>query len=195
MNRLLRTLLGIVVATVSSVAIYVLVGIIFEHFRAPAELKEWQTRTVAGLVVDSPGEFKDAPLSFGEAQKLIDKSDNLKFTASGFEIDVLRTRFKPGPELNLDGAVNGAVNSVAALEGVKNLKHTASATTVSGKTAQRVSMTGDRTLDGRSGVIHVDGLLILDGRTLYQVEAVYDSSNPHGAEYARRVLASATLAQ
>ena len=194
MKRLLVSLLGIVVAIVSSVAAYVLVGKIFDYFRAPSELKDWHSRTVAGIVIDSPGEFKTLSLNFGDAQKLIDKSDNVKCEASGFEIDVLRTGYKPGVELNLAGAVKGAVSSVGALEGVTNMKHTASATTVSGKPAQRLSMTGDRTLDGRNGVIHVEGLLILDGRTFYQVEAVYDSSNSNGGEYAERTLRSVKLA-
>ena len=191
----MRSICGVVVAVVSAVAAYWLVGKIFAHLHAPAELKEWQSRTVAGVVVDSPGEFKTMPLNFGDAQKMIDKVDAFKCEASGFEIDVVRIHYKPDVQLSLDGAVNGMASSVGALEGVKNLKNTAEATTVSGKPAKRVSLTGDRTLDGKSGVIHVEGVLIADGQTFYEVEATFDSSNPRGAEYAARMAQSVKLAQ
>jgi len=191
----LRTPLTVVVTLASAVAAYVLVGKIFEQLRAPAELKEWKTRTVVGIEVNSPGEFKTTPLDFGEVAKFMDKSDNFTFEASGFQIVVLRAIYKPEVQLSMDGAVNGMVSSVGALEGVRNLKHTANPTTVSGKPAERVSFTGDRTLDGKSGVIHAEGLLILDGRTFYQVQAFYDSGNPHGADYAERVVQSVKLAQ
>jgi len=193
MKKVWSNLLNVVIAVTSAAVAYYLTGKGFSHFKGPAELKNWQPRSVAGVTVDSPGEFQAAPLDFGEAKKLIDKSDNFKNENRGFEIEVLRTTYVPNVQLNIDGAVNGMVSSVGALEGVSNLQHTSSAINVSGKPGLRVSMKGDRTLDGKSGQIFVEALLLLDGRTLYQIETDYDSSNPHGAEYSDRALKSVKL--
>ena len=194
MNRFKRLLFLTAVGAISALISAYLMHWGFESVRAPAVLKDWQTRTVTQVSLDSPGEFKAAPMDFGELKKMLETGESFKFDATGFEVDVIRMTYKPDIELNLDGGVAGAAGSVAALEGVTNVKHTASAAEVSGKPARRLSITADRSFDGKTGVIHVEGLMILDGRTLYQVQATYDSANPHGAEYSERMLKSVRLA-
>jgi hypothetical protein len=126
---------------------------------------------------------------------MIVKNDSSKCAPRGFEIDVMRIVYKPDVTLSLEGAVNGSVASVERLDGVKNLTHTASPTTISGKPAERVSMTGDRTTGSNTRQIHLEGVYIADGQTFYQVVTVYDSTNAHGGEYATRTLQSVKLAQ
>ena len=151
----------------------------------------WSARQLAGLVFESPGNFQNTPLDLGLAQEFIESSEMHIAKTADFEIDVLRTVYKTGVELNFDGAAKGAVDGIAHLEGVRNLRDTATELTVSGKPARRLSITAER---GRK-TMRVEGILIADGQAYYQVQAIFDAASPHAAEDAERLLKSVRLAK
>ena len=144
---------------------------------------------MAGLAFEAPGGFQNTPLDLGLAQEFIESSEMHIAKTADFEIDVLRTVYKTGVELNFDGAAKGAVDGIAHLEGVRNLRDTAVETTVSGKPARRLSITAER---GRK-TMRVEGILIADGQAYYQVQAIFDAASPHAAEDAERLLKSVRL--
>jgi hypothetical protein len=185
----MKRLLGLVVSIVAAcVGVYVgqtVVAKLFAHARA-AHLSDWHTRSAAGLSFDAPGELKPEALDFGPVQPLLESSEYHTFRVSGFEVGVIRAAFKPDASLNIDGAATGAVENVSKLEGVKNIQHSVESTTISGKPARRISMNADRW----GGRIYNESLVILDGQTMYQVQATYDSNTPNAAGYARRVIDS-----
>ncbi len=196
MNSAVKYVMIVILALLGLAVGIVVAQKVLATFVGPVVLKDWQTRTVAGLTMESPGGFKERTLNFGEARKMMEEVDSQLCTFRGFEIEVMRVKYKPEIVPNLDGAVKGAVNGVAKLEGVTNLKDTQKRITISGKPAVRLDMRGERTLGSRSGILHANGLVIADmeNHTLYQVEVVFDSSNPNGPEYAERLLKSVKLA-
>jgi hypothetical protein len=163
----------------------------FSHTAAPVELRNWQTRNVAGVLLEAPGDLKPETLDIGPVKKLLEKSEYYTFKTSGFEIGVTRSVFRPEIQLDIDGAVNGAVSNVSNLDGVQHLNHTVDSQSVSGKSARRISMNGERG-DGR---IYNQTLIILDGHTMYQTQVIYDSNNANAPSYAKRVIDSIKLAQ
>ena len=158
--------------------------------KTPPGTREWGARQMAGLAFEAPGGFQKTPLDLGLAQEFVESSEMQVCRTAELEIDVLRTVYKNGVELNFDGAAKGAVDGIAHLEGVRNLRDTAVATTVSGKPARRLSITAER---GRK-TMRVEGILIADGQAYYQVQAIFDAASPHAAEDAERLLKSVRLA-
>ncbi len=157
--------------------------------KKPPGTREWGARQMAGLAFEAPGGFQKTPLDLGLAQEFIESSEMQVCRTAELEIDVLRTVYKNGVELNFDGAAKGAVDGIAHLEGVRNLRDTAVETTVSGKPARRLSITAER---GRK-TMRVEGLLIADGQAYYQVQAIFDAAIPHAADDAERLLKSVRL--
>ena len=97
---------------------------------------------------------------------------------------------KTGIELNFDAAANGAVEGFAHDSGVRNVEHTATEQTVSGKAARRLSITAERWRKP----LRFEAILIADGQTYYQVQAIFDPSRLHAQEDAERLLKSVRLA-
>jgi hypothetical protein len=159
------------------------------HGPPPDVLKEWQTRSAAGLSFAAPADLKPESLDFGPIKQLLDDSEYYTLKRNGFEIGVIRSVFKPNIPVNIDNAVTGVVANISNLEGVQNMKHQVTGQTVSGKPARRVSMKADRW----SGKIYNESLIILDGQTMYQLQASYDSSNPNGPSYAESVISSVKI--
>ena len=150
----------------------------------------WRTRQMAGLSFEARGDFQNRPLDLGLAQEFVESTEMQVSKTAEIEIDVLRTLYKSGIELNFDGAAKGAVDGIAHLDGITNLHDTATEQTVSGKPARRLSITAER---GRK-TLRVEAVLIADGQAYYQVQAIFDSASPHGQEDAERLLKSVRLA-
>ena len=150
----------------------------------------YRTRQLAGLILEAPGEFQNTPLNLGPAQEFMESSEMQVFHTAGFEIAVQRTVYKSGLELSFDGAAQGAVDGIARLDGIRELRHTATELTVSGKPARRLSVTAGRWRK----TLRVELLLIADGQTYFQVHAIFDAANPHGTADAERLLQSVSLA-
>ena len=157
---------------------------------APSEVREWRARQLAGLTLEAPGDFQNTPLDLGVAQEFVESSEMQISKTAGFETDVLRTVYKTGVELNFDGAAKGAVEGFAHDDGVRNVQHTATETTVSGKAARRLSITAERWRKA----IRVEAILIADGQAYYQVQAIFDPTRVHAQEDAERLLKSVRLA-
>ncbi len=158
--------------------------------QTPPDTRGWGPRQLAGISFEAPGGFQNTPLDLGLAQEFIESSEMHIAKTADFEIDVVRTVYKSGVELNFDGAAKGAVDGIAHLEGVRNLHDTATAQTVSGKPARRLSINAER---GRK-TLRVEAILIADGQAYYQVQAIFDAASPHGREDVERLLKSVRLA-
>ena len=189
MNRPTQLIL-IIGAAAGALAGYFAVEKAFEYFRAPEERRDWRSQQVAGLAFDAPGDFKVRTVDFGAAMEFIESSEMQENKSTGFEIDLVRTVYKNGIDLNFDGAVLGAVNGLKQLDGVTDVKHTATEQTISGKPARRLSVTAARWRK----TLHLEAVLISDGQTYYQVQAIFDSTNPRGRENAEHLLKSVRLA-
>ena len=190
MNRQTQLLVKIIGTAAGAFAGYFAVEKAFDHFRAPAEVRTWHSHNLAGVVLDAPGDFKITPVDFGPAKEFIESSEMQENKVTGFEIAVVRSVYKNGIELNFDGAVQGAVNSLKQLDGVTNIERTATEQTVSGKTARRLSAKFARW----QRTIRLEAVLIADGQTYYHTQVIFDSARPHGAEDAERLLKSVRLA-
>ena len=161
-----------------------------DHGQVPADVREWRTRQLAGLAIEAPGDFQNTPLDLGIAQEFVESSEMQISKTAGFEIDVLRTVYKTGVELNFDAAAKGAVEGFAHDNGVRNVQHTAAEQTVSGKAARRLSITAERWRKA----LRVEAILIADGQAYYQVQAIFDPNRAHAQEDAERLLKSVRLA-
>ena len=151
---------------------------------------EWRARQIAGLTLEAPGDFQGMPLDLGAVGQFVESSELQIFKTADFEIDVMRTIYKSDIELNFDGAAQGAVDGIARLAGIRNVQHTATEQTVSGKPARRLSITAERWRKA----LRVEGLLVSDGHAYYQVQAIFDPANPQSAKDAGRLLQSVQLA-
>lgn len=189
MNRSAKTALIFAATFLGALGGYFAVQKYFDRTPAAAELRDWQVQTLAGLTLEAPGTFAAQPLNLGPAQEFVESSEMQVFKVAGFEIDVLRTAYKGGIELSFDGAVQGAVEGITRLDGIRNVQQTATELTVSGKPARRLSVTADRWRK----TVRVEALLLADGQTFYQVQTVFDAANPRGVANAERVLKSVRL--
>ncbi len=189
MNRFAKISLLLFVTFFGAVGGYFAVQKYFGRTPAPVELRDWRTQTLAGLTLEAPGTFATQPLNLGPAQEFVESSEMQVFKVAGFEIDVLRTAYKSGLELSFDGAVQGAVEGLTRLDGVRNVQQTASEVTVSGRPARRLSVTANRWRKS----VRVEAVLLAEGQTFYQVQAVFDVTNPRAAADAERLLKSVRL--
>jgi hypothetical protein len=156
---------------------------------APPEQRAWLSQTLLGMTLESPGDFEVKSLDLPETREVVQKSEIGVYKNPNFEIDVLRTVYKEGVELNFDGAAQGAAEGVSKLDGIRNVQQTISELSVSGKPARRLSMTADR-WQKKMGV---EVLLISDGPAFYQVQVIFDTANPRALADAMQVLKSVRL--
>lgn len=189
MNRLAKTVLSLAIISACAFGAYFAVEEFLQRQRATVELRDWCSRQLAGLTLEAPGDFANTPLHLGPAQEFVESSEMQVCKVAGFEIDVLRTAYKDGIELSFDGAVQGAVEGIAQLDGIRNLQHTATELTVSGKPARRISITAGRWRKR----LCVEAILIADGQTYYQVQAIFDATNSQAPAHANRLLQSVKL--
>lgn len=189
MKRTLGILVAIIFAVGGAYIGKTVTTRVIARLRAPTELTNWRTQSIAHVLLDAPGDLKSDTLDFGAARQLMDSSEYYTLKTRGFEVGVIRCVFKPDAQLNIDGAAAGTVDNVSKLEGVRNLQHTTESQTISEKPARKISINADRW----NGRIYNDNLVILDGQTMYEVETSYDSTNPKGAAYSQRVIGSVKI--
>ncbi len=190
MHRSSKTLLALALAAACAGGGFLAVKKYPDHDHVSAVVREWRIRQLAGLTLQAPGDFQNTPLDLGIAQEFVESSEMQIAKAAGFEIDVLRTVYKTGVELNFDAAAKGAVEGFAHGGGVRDVQHTATETTVSGKAARRLSITAERWRKA----LRVEAILIADGQAYYQVQAIFDPGRAHAQEDAERLLKSVQLA-
>jgi hypothetical protein len=190
MNRLTKTVLALAVVSAGAVGGYFAMQKRTVSQPVAAPLSGWRAQKIAGLSLEAPGDFENNPLDLGAAQQFIETSEMQVFRTAGFEIDVLRTVYKSDIQTNFDGAAQGAVEGIARLDGIRNVQHTATEQTVSGKPARRLSITAERWRKA----LRVEGLLISDGQAYWQVQAIFDPANAQAAKDAERLLKSVQLA-
>jgi len=143
-------------------------------------------RHVAGLILESPGDFQDMVVDFGPANEAIEKVDGHKAVIGGLELQVTRILYKDGIALSLEGSVQGSIAGFGRAPGLRDLKHTEVPCNVSGKPAVRVSISAEHGVVG----VQAERLTILDGQTLYDVQALCESRDSRASEEAKKILDS-----
>jgi len=189
MKRLPKILLTSAAIAVAAAGGYLVFQKPRDHLPLVAPTSGWSFRQIAGLTLEAPGDFEGSPLDLGAVQQFVESSELQIFKTADLEIDVMRTIYKRDIELNFDGAAQGAVDGIARLDGIRNVQHTAKEQTVSSKPARRLSITAERWRKA----LCVEGLLVSDGQTYYQVQAIFDPAHLQSAKDAERLLKSVQL--
>jgi hypothetical protein len=153
------------------------------------KVSQWALRQVAGLALESNGVFKESKTSFDSLKDVAEKSEVYQYAVRGLEIQVIRILYKEDIALSLEDSVQGAVDGFAQTPDVHNLTHKETTCTVSGKPAMRVSIAADR---ARAG-IRLEGVTILDGQILYQVQALFEARDLHASQDAKKILDSVRI--
>lgn len=150
---------------------------------------EWKESTVAGIRLSAPATFREEPLELPAAVRdRVEKAEVHHANAGAVEVRVSRAVYVPGVEASLDGAVQGSVDEVSRAPGISGFRHTTAPARVSGKPATRVSAN----FAMRGQAARLEGLTVADGRTLYQVQALFPASD-RNEQIATRVLQSVAL--
>jgi hypothetical protein len=191
MHYFAKILLALLAAAVLAFAGYFIIQQKREQKTARIAMaaREWSSLTLLGLTLDAPGEFKVEKLDLGATQELVEASEMGIFKTPQLEIDVLRTIYKPGVSLNFDGAVQGAIDGVSRLDGVRNVQQTMSELNVSGRPARRLSLTADRWQDR----MRMEILFISDTAAYYQVQVIFLANDPRGAADADQIMKSVRI--
>ncbi|HRF60036.1 MAG TPA: hypothetical protein PLH94_09000 [Fimbriimonadaceae bacterium] len=93
---------------------------------------------------------------------------------------------KATKKVDIDGAANGAMNSMKSRPGVNGWKGNISKTTIQNRPARRMSASFDA--GGMS--LKVEGMVVSDGAKMWQVITTYTPSDKAGADLSKRVLNS-----
>ena len=193
-GRLTRRIVVWLVALVCLFALW----LVWPHFfTAPpekpsqkCEIQIVSERHIAGLVVESPADFQDMEVDFGPANEAIEKADGHKAVIRGLEVQVTRILYKEGIALSLEGSVQGSIEGFGRAPGLRDLEHTEVPCTVSGKPAVRVSISAEHGVVG----VQAERVTILDGQTLYDVQALCESRDSHSSGVAKKILDSIKIA-
>lgn len=153
------------------------------------ESPQWRECHVGGVVLGAPGDFQETKVDFGSANEAIEKADAHKFASRALEIQVVRILYKEGIALSLEDSVQGSIAGFAHTPGLRNLTHKETACTVSGRPATRVSIAADRARGG----IRLEGVTILDGQLLHQIQTLYEARDLHASQNARKILDSVRI--
>lgn len=189
MTRVTKNLTLLVVGLVLVGGGYFALQKFSEPAPAPLQLGAWRTHQLVGLRLEAPCEFHRSALPLGPAQKFVESSELHGFQAPSFEINVMRTVYKTGVELNFDNAAQSAVEGFAQLDGVRDLQQTSSELTVSGKPARRISARASRWRK----TARLEMLLVADGPTYFQVQVLFSGTTGDAAATADRLLQSVSL--
>jgi hypothetical protein len=149
----------------------------------------WKQITCAGLSLQSPGDFQELPVDQGAMEGVLEESKAWQWASSDLELQVAQSAYKKGVELSLEGSVEGSIEGFRRTPGIRGLTHCEQPTEISGKPAIRVSIVAERNRQK----IRLEGLTVLDGQTLYQVQALFRADDPQGPEYLRRVFGQTRL--
>lgn len=170
----IRSMIGAAAALLVSLAI-----------AAPA----WQRVNVGGsaLSLDLPAAPKaiDIPLS-DAVRKQYDTMKTFQVISGQSAVVMTYSVLKKSAKVNVDGAANGAMNSMKNRPGVSGWKGSITKTTVQGRSARRMS--SSFTAGGMT--MHVEGMVIADGSKMWQIITTFISSDKDGAAISKRVLAS-----
>jgi len=135
---------------------------------------DWRTRTFEGLGLEAPFEFrpvdsiaKNLP---PEVKATMDSFEMYEGNAgAGFRVSVTKACFNSSVEVNIDGAMHGAVTKAAAKLGDSDPEYSSEALVVSGMEARRASYRSVRS----SYIIHIDSVVVRDGNSLWGVQVLY----------------------
>lgn len=142
------------------------------HAQAPAE--KWAKRDVSGLQFESPFELKESvdltpQLPEAVKEKIASMSSTMGGAEDTFIVFVTSPTYKAGVPVDLDGAVKGAINGIAAKIGDTSPQFTTNAVKVSGLEARKGAYKKSLP-DGHT--IQLEYVVIVRGQTLWQVQAL-----------------------
>lgn len=151
---------------------------------------EWTKQTFTDIAFEAPlvlgpgpdisDKLPDAVRELIDYMEIRDSGDAYK----GFRVTVSRFGYKPGVQVSLDGAVNGAMTQAAAALGVVQPKFTEEPAKVDGLEARKSAYRGN--VAGRP--IQIDALFIQRGQQFWQVQVIAVASGE--ALDAKRILES-----
>ena len=138
-------------------------------------------QNVAGLVFEYPVSFK---ANSTKAQQWLSKAPaDVKALTKSFElfeapptngldqVSIIKVLYDKKVQANIDGAASESVQNIARLEGIKNLKQSTKALTISGHLAKQTSIEADR----YGGKLGGEFLIILNRRTntMWQIQLLF----------------------
>lgn len=189
---------GISIASVIMLIIALSVGSAIGKavFRTNSSPDNWERHTVGKdatkLSLISPGELKqtdmDLPANLKSMVKSLENYDS-KSSSNGISINVISASYNNNIVPNLQGAMDGSLNSVAAVEGVKIIEHTSRRFSVTGRDGGLLTIKAEK-----NGVIsEMMQLIAIDGLKLWQVNIIYGSNSKEAKEAAQKVIDSVRL--
>jgi hypothetical protein len=152
----------------------------------------WQSWNVVGLQISVPGfdkpEQHQTPIKQPpELEQLIEAFEGYQIESRSLLVMADRFIYKPGIELSIDRAVQGAVDRMAAGPGISGLQYSFSRASVSGQSAVRTYVVF--TIKGQR--LRAESLTFISGRTMWQVVAMEPDSEQAQATL-ERILVSVT---
>jgi hypothetical protein len=160
-----------------TVALAAMVAFVTISFPACVKQKTWATRDITDITVEAPYSFGPGPDVRGSLPQAV--RDALEYfevvdtgDASDPRITISRIAYKSGVQVSLDGATNGAMNgamaSLAKTAGDANPKFTSSSLTIDGLQARKATYTGS----AKGSSIHLDGVFVQNGQKIWQVQVI-----------------------
>ena len=147
-----------------------------------------KTQSFDGLSLKCPIPLVEKPYKM-ELNVVIEAKNFVGKAADEMEVNVSKIRYAPGTPLNLDGAVSGALKSIAALEGVTNPQQQVRDITVSKFPAKRSSVSASR----HGSEILSENLYILSGEQMWMIQVIFTSKSKAGRAIAENILASVKI--
>jgi hypothetical protein len=88
------------------------------------EDSDWGRKNILGVRFEAPFELSETEIDLPRSVKQYVKAMNtFQYTALSLSLFVNRTEYNDGIPLNLDGAVNGAIQTMKATEGVSDFNY------------------------------------------------------------------------
>lgn len=168
------------------------------HFlAAAAEVKApppaaWKRQEIEALSLEAPFPFGPGPNVSAqlppEVREVILAWETRAASdpASGLQIQISHLKYRPDVEVNLDAAVEGAMQQAAAAAGDPEPDYDVKVTEISGLAARRVAYSRVRP------PLHIDALFLHRGSELWQIQAVHLARTAHPV--GQRLLESVQLA-
>jgi hypothetical protein len=170
----IRSVVGAALALVVSVAL-----------ATPA----WQRVQLGGsnLSIDLPSAPKAIEIPLTEAvRKQYSTMKTFQVISGQSAVVMTYSVLKGSTKVDIDGAANGAMNSMKTRPGVNGWNGGISKTKIQNRPARRMSAS----FDAGGMKLNVEGMVIADGSKMWQIITTFSSADKAGAEMSKRVLGS-----
>ena len=151
----------------------------------------WRARDLGDLTLDAPygilpGADRIAQLP-AEAREVVESYEVFESELANPHLKVSRIRYKPGVELSLENAMDGAVRAVAAATGDVNPQINSTLVSIDGLPTCRADYSGS----AKGKALHVDAAFVQRGQEMWQAQVI--SIGDFSAADTKRILDSIHL--